>query len=171
MRKDAGEDGDGPGRATSPDQTARTRANRLCRRSAAGIYKSLTHSKKNPPPGGTAGTKVRRVTARLLLPRTLLVAVRLQALAALVLIHLEAALLLQVAHCRKERRTVFLDRAGRPRGCKALSPVGATSEGRRPGADAVVYFSARAFAAWALPRAAAFLCTTPDFTALSIAET
>ncbi len=33
------------------------------------------------------------------------------------------------------------------------------------------YFAASAFAAWALPRLAAFLCTTPDFTALSIADT
>jgi len=160
----------GPGKLAGPDRPDKGKA--LRRPSAAGIYKSLTRPKnKTPPPGRTAGRKVTRRAARSLLPRALLVAVRLQALAALVLVHLEAALLLQVAHCGKEGGTVFLDRAGRPRGCKALSPDGTTGEGRRPGRARKAYFNARAFAAWALPRDAAFLCTTPDFTALSIADT
>ena len=44
-----------------------------------------------------------RVIARLLLPRALLVAIRFQALAALVLVHLQTAFLFQVAHGFKWR--------------------------------------------------------------------
>lgn len=41
-----------------------------------------------------------------------------------------------------------------------------TGKKKRP-----AYFANRCFAACAFAREAAFLCTTPDFTALSIAET
>ena len=54
---------------------------------------------------------------------------------------------------------------------KPFLPAWRPAEGRRTGAGAEDYFTAKALAAWALPRDAAFLWTTPDFTALSIAET
>jgi hypothetical protein len=46
-----------------------------------------------------------------------------------------------------------------------------TLETRTLAAEILLYFFSYTFAACALARDATFLCTTPDFTALSIAET
>lgn len=58
-----------------------------------------------------------REARNLLLPRTFLVAMRLQALATLVLVHLKTTFLFEVAHGASE--LVKGQRAGRERACKA----------------------------------------------------
>lgn len=68
-------------------------------------------------------------------------AIRLQALAALVLVHLETALFLEIAHGVKGKEEVVVD-----------------------------YLANTTLAACDLARDAAFLCTTPDLVALSIAD-
>jgi hypothetical protein len=56
-----------------------------------------------------------------LLPRALLVTIRLQAFPALALVHLQTTLLLQVAHGVRVER---LRGAGMARGCKLIFPKG-----------------------------------------------
>jgi len=64
---------------------------------------ALNFGQKKDPPGNTGGSRKainRRAAnaAPLLLPSTLLVAIRLQALTALVFIHLQTTFLFQIAH-------------------------------------------------------------------------
>lgn len=71
-----------------------------------------------------------------LLPGALLVTIRLQALAALVFVHLQTALLLEVAHDRKD--VVVTKRVGQPAGrdrrCKARNSIN-THAGLSPRED------------------------------------
>jgi hypothetical protein len=64
-----------------------------------GIYVSLMMAQKSPPSGKWRANKfTRRQTPNLLLPRALFMAIGLQALFALVLVHLETAFLFEVTH-------------------------------------------------------------------------
>lgn len=58
-------------------------------------------------------------------------------------------------------------RKQKPRGTKHAGSKMTGARGAPLGRD---YFAKTIFATWALAREAAFLCTTPDFTALSIAD-
>jgi hypothetical protein len=61
---------------------------------------ALRETKNKNPPREAAGWKRRETASGLLLPGTLLVPVRLQALAALVLVHLQPAFLFQITHVK-----------------------------------------------------------------------
>ena len=93
---------------------------------------------KKPPLSRWLGIDRAEPVSGLLLPRALLVAIALQALAALVLIHLQMALLFQVAHCESGgmevigRWKVCVDRASWDTECKAQNFRGDADRPRQP---------------------------------------
>ena len=63
------------------------------------VYPNATYIKQKPVAQATGSTTKQRNKARFLfLPSAFLVAIRLQALSALVLVHLQTTLLFQIAH-------------------------------------------------------------------------
>ena len=108
--------------ATLPD---RNRGNKKPAAGCGGL--GLRRRQRTSDCAGTARTRQARQPTRLLLPRTLLVAIRLQALPALVLVHLQAAFLLEVAHGWKLANG---HRAGELSGCPARISGPRPSTGR-----------------------------------------